>query len=88
MCVHALLLFSELSPRLGMSVCIFVVCMSIVVPYTVLLTVPNTSLPANATQGSYNAWPVVSVYSSAGLPALPWAPTPIAGTCPGQGVWA
>ena len=53
-----------------------------------LLTVPNTSLPANATQGSYNAWPVVSVYSSAGLPALPWAPTPIAGTCPGQGVWA
>jgi hypothetical protein len=42
-----------------------------------LLSVP-TSLTANATRGSFAMWPVVSVYNSFGLPALPWGPTPLA----------
>jgi hypothetical protein len=42
---------------------------------SLVLTVTNTTLAANATQGSYSPWPVVTLYNSAGLPALPWAPT-------------
>jgi hypothetical protein len=52
---------------------------------SLILTVANTTLAANATQGSYSPWPVVTLYNSAGLPALPWAPTgPIPACSPGE----
>ena len=46
-----------------------------------VLTVEGTTLAANATAGNFGVWPVVTVYNSAGLPALPWAPTSLSGTC-------
>lgn len=42
---------------------------------SLVLTVPGTALPANATRGNFSPYPVVTLYNSAGLPALPWGPT-------------
>ena len=43
------------------------------------VTVAGTAaLSINATRGNFAPWPVVTVFSTAGLPALPWPATPIA----------
>jgi hypothetical protein len=42
---------------------------------SLVLTVPGVTVAANATRGNFSPYPVVTLYSAAGLPALPWGAT-------------